>query len=99
MRLSNIEKEIGEIHKKILQVPEEIRFEVEAGKGFATDEQVQRMTKQRIGEYKAELDSLERQRQFIIDNRNSIFWKVIWNGIVPIVVSFITAYLVTAYIK
>ncbi|OGH12272.1 MAG: hypothetical protein A2776_00965 [Candidatus Levybacteria bacterium RIFCSPHIGHO2_01_FULL_40_10] len=46
-----------------------------------------------------ELDKLESERKFILDNRNSIFWRIIWNAIVPIIVSFITAYLVSKFLN
>lgn len=40
-----------------------------------------------------ELDRLETERKFIIDERNGIFWKIIWSGVVPIIVSIITSWI------
>lgn len=36
---------------------------------------------------------LEMERQFILDNRNSFFWKVLWSVVVPILVTLIINYM------
>ena len=38
---------------------------------------------------------LEKELQFILDERNSWKSKIIWNIIVPVIVSVVTAYIVT----
>ena len=35
---------------------------------------------------------LETNRQFLLDRRDSLFWRVIWNVLVPILVSITTVY-------
>lgn len=42
-----------------------------------------------------ELDQLETERKFLLDERDSLFWRIIWNVVVPIIVSLITASIVT----
>lgn len=39
-----------------------------------------------------EKDRLETERQFILDRRDSLFWRVVWNILVPILVSICTVY-------
>ena len=45
-----------------------------------------------------ELKKLEIKRQFILDRRNSWVAKSVWNVVVPIVISVITAYLVSVFV-
>lgn len=47
----------------------------------------------------AEITALESERHFIVDRRNSWKPKVIWNVLVPIAVSVVTAYIVTTFIS
>ena len=46
---------------------------------------------------KNNINRLESSRQFIIDSRNSLFWKIIWNIITPIIVSTLTSVIVINY--
>ena len=39
-----------------------------------------------------EKDRLETERQFILDRRDSMLWRVVWNILVPIFVSICTVY-------
>ncbi len=48
-------------------------------------------------EIESELDKLTIRRQFILDKRDSLFWKIVWNIIVPVVVATITAYMVSKF--
>lgn len=41
------------------------------------------------------LDKLDTERKFILDRRESIFWRVVWNVIVPIGVSVSTVYVLS----
>jgi len=52
-----------------------------------------------LASLKNELENLETERQFILDKRDNLFWRFIWNVIVPIVVSTITAYTVSVLSK
>ena len=47
----------------------------------------------------AELATLEVERQFILDRRNNLFWRIIWNIVVPIIVSSITAVFISKIYK
>ena len=42
---------------------------------------------------RAELEILEKQRNFMIDRRNNLFWRITWNFVTPVIVSILTAYL------
>lgn len=46
-----------------------------------------------------ELERLETERKFIIDGRHNLRSRIIWNFIVLIAVSFITAFLVDRFLK
>jgi len=45
-----------------------------------------------------ELDTLETERGFKIEQRNSFLWRAVWNVAVPIIVSTATAYLVSRFV-
>lgn len=44
-----------------------------------------------------EKDRLETERQFILDRRDSLFWRVVWNIFVPILVSICTVYALNGF--
>ncbi len=46
-----------------------------------------------------ELEKLEIRRRFILDKRDSLFWRVVWNVIVPMIVSVVTAFIVSSISK
>ena len=46
---------------------------------------------------KNKITRLESSRQFILDRRNNLFWKIIWNIIIPIIVSSLTSILIINY--
>lgn len=46
-----------------------------------------------------ELDRLETERKFILDARNNLLSRIVWNFAVPITVSFVTAYLVSKFLN
>ena len=51
----------------------------------------------------SQINTLNLQRQYIIDKRGNLFWKTIWNTIwniiIPICVSFLTALLYIKFLK
>lgn len=50
-------------------------------------------------ELESALERLTTERQFILDRRNNLFWRLIWNVVVPVVVATITAYLISVFSK
>ena len=43
-------------------------------------------------ETRHKIDILDLERKFIIDRQNNLFWRMIWNVLVPITTSLITVY-------
>jgi len=50
-----------------------------------------------IESLKNKVNTLESSRQFILDSRNNLFWKIIWTVIIPIIVSILTYVIVINY--
>jgi hypothetical protein len=44
-----------------------------------------------------ELNFLETKRQFILDRRENLFWKFIWNVLVPIFVTLVTTFFISKF--
>jgi len=57
------------------------------------------MFRQEREKLESELDKLEARRQFLLDRREGLGWKLLWNIIVPIGVSIITTYITLKLIK
>ncbi|MHB8870973.1 MAG: hypothetical protein ACYC5G_00740 [Candidatus Doudnabacteria bacterium] len=85
MNLHKIEKRIIEIKQEIANKPKELRQPI-------PQEILDGQVRVAIKPLTEELEQLQLQRQFILDRRDNLFWKTIWNIIVPIVVSLITTY-------
>lgn len=87
MNLKRIEKRIIEIKKEIAGKEKELWKPI-------AQPYIEEAVKKAIKPLAEELDELETERGFILDSRNSLFWKTVWNIAVPIIVSIITAILV-----
>ena len=86
MSISKIEKRILEISKILANPPIEKEM---AGRGIPrhfVDANIAAANKPLL----EEKVQLEMERQFLLDRRDSLFWRVIWNILVPVIVSTIT---------
>ena len=86
MSISKIEKRILEINK-ILVDP--VRREEMGGRGITqhfVEANLAAVNKPLL----EERAQLEVERQFLLDRRDSLFWRFVWNILVPVVVSTIT---------
>ena len=92
MHIKEIEKRIIEIKKEIAGKPKELKAPIAQ---VLLDGQIRNAIKP----LQEELAILEIKRQFILDKRDSLFSRVIWNIVVPIIVSSVTAFLVSKIIK
>jgi len=87
MKLKAIEDRIIKIKQEIANKPKELHRPVPQ---IFIDGEVKRALKP----LNEELEQLQLQRQFILDRRNNLFWKAIWNIVVPIMVSLLTTYVI-----
>jgi len=86
-------KGLKDIEKRILELKLEIANQPRIQHGLMPQELIDLRVKKANKPLEVELEILEKQRDFIIDKRNSLFWRIIWNIIVPITVSILTTYL------
>ena len=92
-RLWKIEKEIF-VWREELKKEENKYFSSLLKKGVeisALESSIRMVT----SDHKHTIDSLELERKFIIDRQNNLFWRIIWNVLVPIVVSVGTVYILS----
>ncbi|MEI6280896.1 MAG: hypothetical protein WCP17_02765 [bacterium] len=87
MKLSQIEKRILEI-KNIL-ADKDREKKIASGLAMPVFEGRLKNANRPLLEEK---DRLETERQFILDRRDSLLWRVVWNILVPILVSICTVY-------
>ena len=89
---------INKIEKRILQITKLIaRDSVQrglSGKGIERHF-VEDQMKAEDAPLLKEKEQLDLKRQFILDRRNSLFWRIIWNIIVPISVTLITTFVIS----
>ncbi len=96
MKLFSIEKRIIELKQEIAKKPKELRKRLEdVG---VSQSQLDGLVENENEPLQDELKKLEIKRQFILDRRNSWVAKSVWNVVVPIVISVITAYLVSVFV-
>lgn len=87
---------LAEIEERLLVIEyEKPRRIYKVKENFNWDDEIEASE---IAYLDVEKAQLERKRQFILDRRNDWKAKGIWNIIVPIVVSVITAYLVSVFV-
>ena len=87
MRLSSIEKRIQEIDGILADKEREKQMASGISMPFFKG-----MLKNANRPLIDERTRLETERRFILDRRESIFWRIIWNVIVPVFVSVMTMY-------
>ena len=98
-KLQKIEKRITELKIEISNKPEEIHAKNIKSGGIITQGQFERMVESENKKLKDELDILEKERQFIVDRKDPLWVKIIWNIIVPIIVTVITFLITNHYFK
>lgn len=88
-RISAIEKQIFEVKNEMFGLPQKLKNPyVNQG---TLDKMVEKAKKPLLHQ----LDLLETERSFLISQRESWLPKTIWNLLIPILVSVITAIIVT----
>ena len=89
---------LGKIEKRILKLKEEIAnkpLDVSLSSSVTMATYEKRLEKA-LKLLNDELEQLETERRFILDRREGLFWKFIWNILIPIIVSVITTYMLSA---
>lgn len=95
------EKRLGVVEKRILEIKHTLGDEnrrKEFARGVAMPVFEGRL-KNANRPLEEELDRLESERKFILDARDNLLSRMIWNFAIPIVISFITAYLVSRFLN
>ena len=87
MKLNQIEKRILEINDILSDKTREKNFA--SGIAMPVFEGRLKNANRPLLEEKIQLET---KRQFILDRRDSLFWRVVWNILVPILVSICTVY-------
>lgn len=85
-RIREIEKEIFLVKQEMFNLPEKLKRPVTQGVLDGLVEKAKRPLLHR-------LDLLTTERDFLISKREALLPKTIWNLIVPVIVSVVTAYL------
>ncbi len=94
-RLWIIEKEIIELRNNLPQEENDsIQYFAEGKHGYDPME-LETAVRISTSDTRTRIEVLELERKFIIDRQNNLFWKIIWNIIVPIIVSITTVYFTT----
>ncbi len=81
---------LKEIEEAILEKEKE---GIADGESFGNSANVRRTKRE------AEITDLKSKRQFILDRRSGWKPKIFWNVLIPIMVSTITAYLVSVFVE
>lgn len=90
-KLWRIEKDIINLKKNLLKNEDQQFYNLSKKKVEVSNlESAIRMV---TSEMRSEIEVLELERKFILDRRNSLFWRIIWNILIPITVSVGTVYL------
>jgi len=95
------EKRLEEIEIRILEI-KRILSDESRRKDFARGVAMpvfEGMLKNANRPLEEELDKLETERAFILDARSNLFWRLVWNVAVPVVVSLTTAFLVSIFLN
>lgn len=91
---------LAQIEERLLVIEyEKPRRIHEAKENPSGDEWDQIMESDEIDHLDVEKAQLEYKRQFILDRRNSWKVKLFWGFVIPIVVSTITAYVVSIFVR
>ncbi|HRH23108.1 MAG TPA: hypothetical protein PK295_00540 [Candidatus Magasanikbacteria bacterium] len=86
---------LNSIEKRLLEIEEEKPRRIDNLQENYSASFEDEMEAMDIGYLDVEKAQLQTKRQFILDRRDSWKSKIVWNMLVPIVVSVITAYFVT----
>ena len=86
---------LGRIEKRILEIDRMLgdkNRENEVASAIITDIH-ERQLKAANKPLLEERTRLETERRFMLDKREGLFWRIIWNVVVPILVSVATVYI------
>lgn len=91
------ERRLKEVEKRILEIKsilgdEDRRSSIAKGISMPAFEKRLEIKNRPL---KNELEALETERSFLLDDRNNLFWRLVWNVAVPIIVSALTALLIS----
>lgn len=90
---------LQDIEVRLLEIEHEIPMRINNARESFTDSIENDIESDAIAYLDVEKAQLQLKRQFILDERNGWKAKSLWNIVVPIIVSVITAYLVATWIK
>lgn len=88
---------LGDIERRIIELKLEIANQERSQHRPVAQPILDRMVEAANRPLKRELDILERKREFIIDARNNLLWRVVWNLAVPIIASLTTYVLIQEF--
>lgn len=92
MKLNRIEKRILKINEILADKNREKKMA--SGVAMPFFEKILERENRPLLEEKIQLET---KRQFILDRRDSLFWRVVWNILVPILVSICTVYALSRF--
>ena len=92
MKLNKIEKRILEINEILADKSRERKMA--SGIAMPVFEKILARENRPLLEEKTQLET---KRQFILDQRDSLFWRIVWNIFVPILVSICTVYALSRF--
>jgi hypothetical protein len=91
MKLNRIEKRILEIDRIVTDKKREKEIRTPGVVQSINDARIEQANKPLLDERQ----QLTTEREFIIARRDNLFWRAIWNILVPVVVSILTVYLIS----
>ena len=91
-------KSLKEIEKRLLEIEEERPRRLHNLKENYSNSLNDEIAGINISYLDVEKARLQMERRFALDKRNNWLARIIWSGVVPIIVAVITAYLVTILI-
>lgn len=90
---TKLEKEIKELKKKFLKERNRVFIkQCKENKTFNLSD-INLAVDIITSDIKYQIEALELERKFIMEKQNNLFWRIIWNVLVPILVSLVTVYL------
>lgn len=98
-KLRKIEKRITELKKEIASKHEDVLNGAIRSGGIVTQGQLDKMVESENRKPKNELDILEGERQFIVDQKEPLWMKIIWNIVAPIIIAVVTTVITNNLLK
>ncbi|MFA5029900.1 MAG: hypothetical protein WC518_04195 [Patescibacteria group bacterium] len=87
-----MQSRLSKIEKRLLEIDEEKEFGVYNYGENLTGNFDDEIEKSRILHFDIEKNKLQMERQFILDGRNGWWFRIVWDMVVPIIITLITIF-------